>query len=173
MCCYWQRQSFSGLGLKNDFRWLVRVILSMLAFNYTYLIPQSKTYRKTILLKCTRRGNDTMCAVTASAVVLRIVLKPFKMLSIESVVLFMTIYMTFNFAVFYSLFTAFPCVFGGRYGFTPGQQELTFISIALRCVIGFLAVVYIDRRTYLVSPLTKGGTMLPTGPLPGTRTRCC
>jgi hypothetical protein len=81
----------------------------------------------------------------------RIVLKPFKMLFVESIVLFMTIYMAFNFAVFYSFFAAFPYVFGagsGKYNFTPGQQGLTFISIALGCVIGFLAVVYIDRRTY-------------------------
>ncbi|KXH34674.1 major facilitator superfamily transporter [Colletotrichum salicis] len=87
-------------------------------------------------------------ALPSSANVQRIVLKPFKMLFGESIVLFMTIDMAFNFAVFYSFFAAFPYVFGGHYGFTPGQQGLAFISIALGCVIGFLAVVYVDRKTY-------------------------
>jgi hypothetical protein len=35
------------------------------------------------------------------------------MLFVESIVLFMTIYMAFNFAVFYSFFAAFLYIFGG------------------------------------------------------------
>lgn len=124
----------------------------MIAFNYLYSIPQSETYKKTILKKRTRTENSINAplkvALPSSAVVQRIVLKPFKMLFVESIVLFMTIYMAFNFAVFYSFFAAFPYVFGGQYDFTSGQQGLTFIPIALGCIIGFVAVVYIDRRTY-------------------------
>lgn len=126
----------------------------MITFNYLYSLPQSETYKKTILQKRTRieeRSNalpPLKAALPSSTLVQRIVLKPFKMLFVESIVLFMTIYMAFNFAVFYSFFAAFPYIFSGQYGFTPSQQGLTFISIALGCVIGFLAVVYIDRRTY-------------------------
>jgi len=138
----------------KDFRWLEWVILFMVAFNYLYSIPQSETYKKTILQKRTRMEEKSnalpplKAALPLSAVVQRIVLKPFKMLFVESIVLFMTVYMAFNFAVFYSFFAAFPYIFGGQYGFTPSQQGLTFISIALGCVVGFLAVVYIDRQTY-------------------------
>ncbi|KAJ9214951.1 hypothetical protein DTO166G4_3543 [Paecilomyces variotii] len=136
----------------KDFRWLEWVILFMIAFNYLYSIPQSETYKKTILKKRTRTEKSINAplkvALPSSAVVQRIVLKPFKMLFVESIVLFMTIYMAFNFAVFYSFFAAFPYVFGGQYDFTSGQQGLTFIPIALGCIIGFVAVVYIDRRTY-------------------------
>ncbi|KAL8366551.1 hypothetical protein RB595_010418 [Gaeumannomyces hyphopodioides] len=78
----------------------------------------------------------------------RIALKPFEMLFVESIVLFITIYMAFNFTVFYSFFAAFPFVFGSRYGFTPSEQGLAFAAIALGYVIGFAAVVLIDRRTY-------------------------
>lgn len=128
----------------------------MVAFNYIYALPQFETYKKTILQKRIRaetqsnapQAHSPKVALPSSAIIQRIVLKPFKMLFVESIVLFMTIYMAFNFAVFYSFFAAFPYVFGGHYGFTPGQQGLTFISIALGCVIGFLAVVYIDRKTY-------------------------
>lgn len=135
----------------------------MVAFNYLYALPQYETYKKTILEK--RRRAELRAAGVAppphrfslkltlpsGALIRRIVLKPFEMLFVESIVLFMTIYMAFNFAVFYSFFAAFPYVFGedhGKYGFTPGQQGLTFISIAVGCVIGFAVVVYIDRRTY-------------------------
>ncbi|KAK2601435.1 hypothetical protein N8I77_010884 [Diaporthe amygdali] len=141
----------------KDFRWLEWVILFMVAFNYLYSLPQFETYKKTILQKrmCDEkkkseepRSHSRKITLPSSAVVQRIVFKPFKMLFVESIVLFMTIYMAFNFAVFYSFFAAFPYIFGGQYNFTLGQQGLTFIPIALGCIIGFLAVVYIDRRTY-------------------------
>ncbi|KAL2138939.1 hypothetical protein VTI28DRAFT_6026 [Corynascus sepedonium] len=148
------------LSEAKGFRWLEWVILFMAAFNYLYALPQPETYKKTIL---ERRGRAEQRsknvspprsfkpAFPSSTVIQRIVLKPFKMLFVESIVLFMTIYMAFNFAVFYSFFAAFPYIFGGgagHYYFTPGQQGLTFLSIALGCVVGFAAVVYIDRRTY-------------------------
>ncbi|RFU80690.1 hypothetical protein TARUN_1514 [Trichoderma arundinaceum] len=139
---------------KKGFRWLEWVILFMVAFNYLYSIPQPETYKKTILQKRARTEKQLNASppanntVPLTAVIQRIVLKPFKMLFVESIVLFMTIYMAFNFAVFYSFFAAFPYIFGGQYGFSPGQQGLTFISVALGCVIGFVAVVFIDRRTY-------------------------
>lgn len=130
----------------------------MLATIYLYSIPQLETYKKTILEKrrrteqpfnarSLRPAGDT---VSWPAIFQRILLKPFKMLVVESIVLFMTIYMAFNFAVFYSFFAAFPYIFGqgGKYNFTTGQQGLTFIPIALGCVIGYIAVVHIDRRTY-------------------------
>jgi hypothetical protein len=140
----------------KDFRWLEWVILFMIAFNYLYALPQFETYKKTILQKRRRaeKLNDShhtlppKITLPSSALIQRIILKPFKMLFVESIVLFMTIYMAFNFDVFYSFFAAFPYIFGGQYEFTPSQQGLTFISIALGCLIGFIAVVIIDRRTY-------------------------
>ena len=126
----------------------------MIAFVYLYSLPQPETYKKIILQKRTRKdeqpnpSSPLNVTLPSRSVVQRIVFKPFQMLFVESIVLFMTIYMAFNFAVFYSFFAAFPYIFRGQYGFTSSQQGLTFISIALGCVIGFLAVVLIDRRTY-------------------------
>ena len=126
----------------------------MVAFVYLYSLPQPETYKKIILQKRNRKAEQSNAflplkiALPSSSVVQRIVLKPFQMLFVESIVLFMTIYMAFNFAVFYSFFAAFPYIFSGQYGFTSSQQGLAFISVAVGCVIGFLAVVFIDRRTY-------------------------
>ncbi|GAP87846.1 putative major facilitator superfamily [Rosellinia necatrix] len=155
------------LSEAKGFRWLEWVILFMVAFNYLYALPQFETYKKTILAKRNRTEKQSLAAeqqqsssssslssrvpkvaLPSGAIVRRVVLKPFRMLFTESIVLFMTIYMAFNFAVFYSFFAAFPYVFRTQYGFSPGQQGLTFISVALGCVIGFVAVVAIDRRTY-------------------------
>ncbi|KAK4663778.1 uncharacterized protein QC763_502920 [Podospora pseudopauciseta] len=138
----------------KGWRWLQWVILFMIVFNYLYALPQSETYKKIILEKRTRNEKtptrSSKVAPPSRAILQRILLKPFKVLFVESIVLFMTIYMAFNFAVFYSFFAAFPYIFGpgGHYNFTPGQQGLTFLSIALGCVVGFVGVVYIDRRTY-------------------------
>ncbi|CAI7660817.1 uncharacterized protein N7487_000720 [Penicillium crustosum] len=164
---------------KKDFRWLEWVILFMVAFNYLYSIPQFETYKKTILQKRSRTEKNAEAppnlksVVPSSAVIQRIVLKPFKMLFVEMIVLFMTIYMAFNFAVFYSFFAAFPYIFGGRYSFTASQEGLTFISIALGCVIGFLAVVYIDRKTYPALEAKYGvGTVPPEYRLYGAMVGC-
>lgn len=163
--CFLSMLTFLGpviggyLSEAKGFRWLEWVILMMVAFNYLYAIPQFETYKKTILQKRLRdeegqfqapqpRVAPKVIPVVQSAILKRIILKPFKMLFVESIVLFMTIYMAFNFAVFYSFFAAFPYVFEDNYHFTAGQEGLTFISIAVGCIIGFLAVVYIDRRTY-------------------------
>ncbi|KAK0705818.1 major facilitator superfamily domain-containing protein [Apiosordaria backusii] len=146
------------LSEAKGWRWLQWVILFMVIFNYLYALPQSETYKKTILEKRMQaeKGPNVSSirpfnvTLPSRAILQRILLKPFKMLFVESIVLFMTIYMAFNFAVFYSFFAAFPYIFGpgGHYSFTSGQQGLTFLSIALGCVVGFVAVVYIDRRTY-------------------------
>lgn len=150
----------------------------MVAFNYVYALPQPETYKKTILQRRAKalkqpNASPTTDSPPLSAVIQRIVLKPFKMLFVESIVLFMTIYMAFNFAVFYSFFAAFPYVFGGKYGFTPGQEGLTFISVALGCVIGFLAVVYIDRRTYPTLEAKYGvGAVPPEHRLYGAMVGC-
>lgn len=164
---------------KKDFRWDEWVILFMVALNYVYCIPQSETYKKTILQKRARSEEQLdelppqKATLPSSAVVQRIVLKPFKMLFVESIVLFMTIYMAFNFAVFYSFFAAFPYVFNGHYGFSAGQEGLIFLSIALGCVIGFLAVVYIDRRTYPALEVKYGvGAVPPEYRLYGAMVGC-
>lgn len=151
----------------KDFRWHEWVVLFLVAFNYLYSLPQPETYKKSILQKRARAeglsaalaapGEDLPLSVVAQ----RIALKPFKMLFVESIVLFMTVYMAFNFAVFYSFFAAFPYIFGGHYGFSPSQQGLTFISIAVGCVVGFLAVVCIDRRSYPTLEAKYGVGVVP------------
>lgn len=128
---------------KKDFRWLDWVILFVVAFNYVYAPPQPDTYKKTILQRRAKSLKQSDASLVAdsrplSAVVQWVVLKPFKLLFVESSVLFMTNYMAFNLAVFDSFFAAFPHIFGDKYRFTPGQEGLTFVSIALGCVIGFV-----------------------------------
>jgi hypothetical protein len=151
----------------KGFRWIEWVILFMIALNYLYCLPQSETYKKTILQKRARKIEqcsappETEAELPFSSIIQRIILKPFIMLFVESIVLFMSIYMAFNFAVFYSFFAAFPYIFDNQYGFTTGQQGLVFLSIALGCMIGFAAVVIIDRRTYPALQAKHGVGMVP------------
>ncbi|KAK2592820.1 hypothetical protein QQS21_009488 [Conoideocrella luteorostrata] len=151
----------------KGFRWPEWVILFMIAFNYLYCLPQSETYKKTILQKRARKTEQHgvpstfKTSLPSRAIIQRIILKPFVMLFVESIILFMTIYMAFNFAVFYSFFAAFPYIFSNQYGFTTGQQGLVFLSIALGCIIGFAAVAIIDRRTYPALQTKHGVGMVP------------
>lgn len=143
----------------KDFRWLEWATLFMVAFNYLYSIPQSETYKK---IKPNALP-PPKAALLSSADVQRIVLKPFKMLFAEPIVLFMTVYMAFNFAVSYSFFAAFPYTFGGQYGFTSGQQELRlccglYSSVDIPSVRG---QVWGWRSTTLVLSLWCDGRLCP------------
>jgi hypothetical protein len=178
------------LSEAKDFRWLEWVILFMVAFNCLYFLPQPETYKQIILQKRRLRAsqqqpNDTpppsqpqqplKPTLPSAALIQRMLLKPLKMLFTESIVLFMTIYMAFNFAVFYSLFAAFPYIFTqtAAYHLPPTHQGLTFLSIALGCVLGFLLVVLIDRRTYPALETKHGvGAVPPEYRLYGAMVGC-
>lgn len=76
------------------------------------------------------------------------IMKPIKILFGEAIVLSLTIYISFNFAIIYSFFAAFPYVFKTTYQFTGPQIGLTFLSLGLGVFLGFLACLLIDKLTY-------------------------
>lgn len=70
------------------------------------------------------------------------------MLFTEPIVIAFAIYVSFNFAVLYGFFAAFPAVFEGIYGFNTGESGLVFIAIAVGNVIGYGIFVLVDRLAY-------------------------
>jgi hypothetical protein len=74
--------------------------------------------------------------------------RPLHMLFTEPIVIAFGIYVSFNFAILYSFFAAFPAVFEGIYGFNTGESGLVFIAIAVGNVIGYSVFLLIDRLTF-------------------------
>ena len=68
-------------------------------------------------------------------------LRPWKMFFTEVIVGALAFYISFNFAIYYSLFAAFPYIFITQYGFGLGAQGLTFLGLAVGNIVGFIIVV--------------------------------
>ena len=64
------------------------------------------------------------------------ILRPFAMLFVEPIVAFLSVYLAVVFTILFSLFDAFPLVFGGVYGFSLGETGLSFFGLFMGIGIG-------------------------------------
>lgn len=113
-----------------------------------------ETYAKTLLESRARKRGIQITktgpkgAAAAKMLITVTLLRPVRMLFVEPIVGFLSLYVAFNFAVVFGFFDAYPIVFAGIYHFTLGEVGLTFLGLG---VGGFLAVptfLLIDRLTY-------------------------
>ena len=74
--------------------------------------------------------------------------RPISMLFQEPIVLFMSIYTAFAFAILFAYFPAFPLIFGGIYGFTVSQVGLAFLGIAVGVITSAITALIIDVKFY-------------------------
>lgn len=78
----------------------------------------------------------------------------------------LNLYIALVYAILYVWFEAFPLVFAGIYGFTPGEQGLAFMGIFVGAVLTYLGFC-VYARVHL-EPLfdRKGGMIDPENRLP-------
>lgn len=76
----------------------------------------------------------------------------------EIIVGTMAFYISFNFAIYYSLFAAFPYIFITQYGFGLGAQGLTFLGLAVGNIVGFIIIVLLVqvRKRQIVKAMKAG-----------------
>ncbi|EOA85360.1 uncharacterized protein SETTUDRAFT_154920 [Exserohilum turcica Et28A] len=80
--------------------------------------------------------------------VLTVVLtRPLRMIIFEPLVLFTCLYLSYGYAIFYMFLQSFPIIFGGIYGFNPGETGLVFLSIGVGSLIS--AAIYLYWDSYL------------------------
>lgn len=101
------------------------------------------------------------------------IMRPVKMLVSEPILLLITIYNAFVYAILYMFLTVVPLVFGGRYHFKTGVAELPYVGMFIGCVIGGVSIVLIEfelkkrlkKLGVPLSPETKLIPMMVGGPL--------
>ncbi|KAJ4398884.1 hypothetical protein N0V91_009837 [Didymella pomorum] len=76
-----------------------------------------------------------------------ILTRPLRMLCFEPLVLFTCLYLSYAYAIFYIYLQSYPIIFTGIYGFTPGEQGLTFLPIGVGALIS--AAFYLTWDWYL------------------------
>ncbi|KAI0911050.1 major facilitator superfamily protein [Ustulina deusta] len=75
----------------------------------------------------------------------KILARPVKMLFTESIVLFSCLYLSLIYAIFYLFFEAYPIIFQGMYGLSPGETGLMFLPIAAGALLSFVVYLGYDH----------------------------
>lgn len=74
--------------------------------------------------------------------------RPMQLLFTEPIVLFLSLYIGFDFAVLYAFFASIPLVFQETYNFNAHQNGLVFIALGIGALLATLTNVLCDRFIY-------------------------
>ena len=114
-----------------------------------------ETYKKIILQRRTKRLNTgpTQSSGPGGVAALKMVLtvtliRPLKMLFMEPIVGFLSVYIAFNFSVLFGFFGAFPLVFQDVYGFDRGSAGLPWLAVLGGCLLSCVTTIGIDKTIY-------------------------
>lgn len=126
-----------------------------------FLLVIPETY-KPIVLK--RRAKARGYTVTEPVVdrqfikemLIYVFCRPMEMLIVEPIVLVMSVYVSFVFAVLFGFFEAFPIIFRGVYHMDLGISGLPFIGVGLGLVSGVGFYIIMDKFYYF--PKNSDGT---------------
>ncbi|KAJ5341105.1 hypothetical protein N7541_010229 [Penicillium brevicompactum] len=80
---------------------------------------------------------------------------PSRITFLDPAILFLNLYTSLTYGIYYSFFEAFPIVYQGMYGFNLGEMGLAFLAIVVGSIISFLVYnLYIYK---IFVPKTKRG----------------
>jgi MFS family permease len=148
----------SGYISPISWRWSfwVGLIFAGVTLIPLFLVPE--TYAPVLLKKRARKmrkipGNEHIYAPIElekqdiQHIITVVLTRPIRMFCFEAIVLFSCLYLSFAYGIFYMFFQAYPIIYEDTYGFTGGQEGLTFLSIGVGACIA--CVVYLGWDSIL------------------------
>lgn len=93
-------------------------------------------------------------------------IRPLKLLLMSPIVTILSLFMGMTYGYLYLLFTTFPSVFEGRYGFTTGTIGLSYIGIGIGCFLGTVITGYTTDKILVYLAKKNGGERKPEYRLP-------
>ncbi|CAK3860988.1 Polyamine transporter 3 [Lecanosticta acicola] len=149
----------SGFVATVSWRWTYWVALIIAGATWPFLIFLPETYGPVLL----RRRAERLRAASGDVRVVApvemeekqswaefctvVLTRPVRMFLFEWIVLFSCLYLSVAYAIFYIYFQAYPIIFQGTYGFTAGEEGLTFLPIGVGAV--FAGGIYLYWEHYL------------------------
>jgi multidrug resistance protein len=132
----------SGYISPISWRWSFWVALILAGVSFIPLVMIPETYSPTILkIRATRLRKETgkknirapieMNKASLKHIVTVVLTRPLRMLFYEPLVYFTCLYLSIEYAIFYMFFEAFPIIYEDIYGFSPGEEGLSFLSIGI------------------------------------------
>lgn len=146
----------------------------MAAIVTIFALPES--YANTILERKTKRlrketGNPNLRSVLMAKgnpkdLFLFSILRPMKLMLFSPIVFLLSVYMAVLYGYLYLLFTTFPQVFKGQYGFDTGSIGLTYIGLGIGSVLGLLISGAVSDKLVVALKVRYGGQSKPEYRLP-------
>lgn len=93
-------------------------------------------------------------------------LRPFKMLIQEPILLLITLYISLIYGILYLFFEAYPVSFQEERGFNAGVGALPFIGIMVGTVFGALSISVMTKTRFARKMRENGGKVIPEERLP-------
>ncbi|KAB8772384.1 hypothetical protein FH972_026673 [Carpinus fangiana] len=118
-----------------------------------------------------------MVQVSPKDIAWRYLMRPFVMMSLEPILVLITLYMSLVYGILYLFFEAYPYSFQEVRGWKPGVASLPFISIVIGVGVGALIIVLTTKYRFAprmkaagkvipeerLVPMIIGGFLLPIG----------
>ena len=151
-----------GFAAQNkNWRWTMWVLMMFCGAILVPVLLMPETYKPSLLsARAKKRGivlnEPPMNAKRIKAILAYAFLRPIQMLFEEPIVLVLSIYISFIFAVLFGFFEAFPIIFRGVYHMETGVSGLPFIGVGLGLVLGLVLLMLLDQ--YKFFPKNPDGT---------------
>lgn len=136
-----------------------------------FCLPETSS--DAILLKRAQRlrkkcGNNKLMSqseinqqkLTVSNVLAEALFRPFQITILDPAILFVNVYTSLIYGIYYSFFEVFPIVYIGIYGFNLGQMGLVFLSIAVALAIA-VPLYFLYLYTIFEPEVKKKGLLAP------------
>ncbi|CZT18535.1 probable fluconazole resistance protein [Ramularia collo-cygni] len=105
------------------------------------------------------------------------ILRPFKMLALEPILVLITLYMALIYGIIYGFFEVFPITFQEQRGYNLGVGSLPFLSVLIGVICGCLIITFLTKTRFArkmkengavvpeerLLPMIIGGGLLPIG----------
>ncbi|ODQ82326.1 hypothetical protein BABINDRAFT_158945 [Babjeviella inositovora NRRL Y-12698] len=151
------------VGEHKSWNWTMWVNLMAFGILLPFVIILPETYRPILLKKrALKRGITLKKPEMSNAQFLKFMFKitmvrPLLMLFTDPIILSLSVYLSFVFAVLFGFFEAFPIIFRGVYRMELGVSGLPFLGVGIGILFG--AVVFLCYDRYVFFPHNADGTV--------------
>ncbi|CAD6893765.1 unnamed protein product [Tilletia laevis] len=150
---FWVLLAFAGVC------WLLIVALLPETFAPVLLAKKAKRLRKEQPEKyedCFAEHEKMTAETSTLAIIKKTVVTPFKIMSLEVMLILITIYLSVAYAILYSLFESFVVIFIDIHGMSMGIGSLRFLAILVGSIIGAAFNIVLNHRYRYLQHFWKG-----------------
>ncbi|WVO13057.1 hypothetical protein L204_100667 [Cryptococcus depauperatus] len=166
------------VGLTHGWRWIegyltifcgVLFIIGILCCAETYA-PLILRQRAALLSKVTgkvyRFRGDAKRPLDVKSMFKMSLIRPWKFLFLEPIVLILSIYTALIYGILYLFFAAYPIIFQIGHGWNVGIGGLAFLGVLVGTILSVLLSMFVSNPQYIKTARRKGGQADPEDRLP-------